>query len=90
MGSTIFQHMHKEHYNIKIPHFYCLEYSEAEKNMTLDIDFRDSIIYLNTALLVKWNSPYENVPIKNEEKEKIIRNIYDYLVNKRGFSNVKM
>ena len=80
--------MEKGYYEIKIPHFYCLEYSDEYRSMVLDVDFRDSEIYLNTSLIVKWNAPHENDFINDEEKEKIIKNIYDYLVYKRGFSNI--
>jgi len=75
-------------YEIKIAHFYCLEYSEGERSMVLDIDFRDSIIYLNTALIVQWNCPHEKDIIVKEKKEEIIRRIFDHLVRKRGFNNV--
>lgn len=80
--------MHK--YQIKIPHFYCLEYLEDNKIMTLDIDFRDPIIYLNTSLITKWNQPQQNDPIDNQNKVEIINNIYEYLVNIRGFKNIQL
>jgi len=58
--------------------------------MTLDIDFRDPIIYLNTSLITKWNQPQQNDPIDNQNKVEIINNIYEYLVNIRGFKNIQL
>lgn len=67
-------------YSISIPHFYCLEYYEKDKKMVLDIDFRDSIIYLESTLVKNWEAPFNNEIITEKEKKKIIRNIYDYLI----------
>ena len=67
-------------YNISIPHFYCLEYYEKDRKMVLDIDFRDSIIYLESTLVKNWEAPFNNEPITEKEKKRIIRNIYDYLI----------
>ena len=80
--------MNENDYEIKIPHFYSLEYYEGGKHMTLDIDFRDQIIYLNTMLVVAWNHPHGDVRIEEHEKEKIIKNVYNYLAIKRGFENI--
>ena len=75
-------------YKIDIQHFYCLDYSEGERNMTLDIDFRDPIIILNTNCVVKWNHPHDSVYIDESEKQRIIKNVYDYLVKERSFKNI--
>ena len=60
---------------IKIPHFWCLEYYEGDKKMTVDIDFRDPVLYLNTKLITRWDEPFEKETITDEEKKRIIRNI---------------
>ena len=60
---------------IKIPHFWCLEYYEGDKKMTVEIDFRDPVLYLNTKLITRWDEPFEKETITDEEKKRIIRNI---------------
>ena len=77
-------------YTITIPHFYCLEYSEQDKIMNVDIDFRDSIIYLNTCIISNWNPPHDSIILNENEKVDILNNIYNYLVNIRGFKNVNL
>ena len=64
---------------IKIPHFWCLEYYEGDKKMTVDIDFRDPVLYLNTKLITRWDEPFEKETITDEEKKRIVRNIKDEL-----------
>ena len=75
-------------YQIAIPHFYCLEYTEGNKTMKVDIDFRDSIIYLNTDLIKHWNPPHEAELIDKSHKELRVKKIYDDLVNVRKFKHV--
>ena len=77
-------------HQIQIPHFYCLEYMESDKTMTVEIDFRDPVIYLSTPLIVAWNPPHDAETITESSKQRIIANIRDYLVNDRGFGNVKI
>jgi len=77
-------------YQIQIPHFYCLEYTDGSKTMTVDIDFRDPVIYLSTSLIVAWNPPHDTETITELSKQRIITNIRNYLVNDRGFGNVKI
>lgn len=67
-------------YRIAIPHFWCLEYYEGDKKMTVDIDFRDVKLYLNTKLITCWDVPFEKEAITNEDKKRIIRNIADELI----------
>ena len=76
-------------YEIGIPHFYCLEYREKSKRMLLEIDFRDSVIYLNDILVMEWEAPYAGEKIAPAEKKRILNNVYEYLVKERGFSNVE-
>lgn len=67
-------------YKIAIPHFWCLEYYEGVKKMTVDIDFRDVNLYLNTKLITCWDAPFEKETITNEDKKRIIKNIADELI----------
>lgn len=76
-------------YEISIPHFYSLEYREKSKRMLLEIDFRDSVIYLNDLLVMEWEEPYAGEEIAPDEKKRILDNVYEYLVRERGFSNVE-
>lgn len=66
-------------YRIAIPHFWCLEYYEGNKKMTVDIDFRDPIICLNAKLISCWDAPFENEIITDDEKRRIIKNITNEL-----------
>ena len=70
-------------YRITIPHFWCLEYYEGDKKMTVDIDFRDEKYYLSTRLISCWDAPFENEIITNKEKKRILKNIAKEL--KKGF-----
>lgn len=76
-------------YEIRIPHFYCLEYRENGRTMLLEIDFRDPVLYLDDALVTAWEAPYAGVKIVPAEKKHILDNVYDYLVTQRGFKNVE-
>jgi hypothetical protein len=75
-------------YEISIPHFYCLEYRENDRVMLMEIDFRDSVIYLNEALVTNWEAPYSHEGIEVADKTRILSNVHDYLARKRGFHNV--
>ncbi len=76
-------------YEIRIPHFYCLEYREQDHTMLLDIDFRDSVIYLDDSLTMVWEEPFTQEKIESAVKRRILDRVYDYLVRQRGFKNVE-
>ena len=76
-------------YEIRIPHFYCLEYREKDHTMLLDIDFRDSVIYLDDSLAMVWEEPFTQEKIESAVKRRILDRVYDYLVRQRGFKNVE-
>ena len=76
-------------YEIRIPHFYCLEYRESGRKMLLEIDFRDSVIYLDDILTMAWEAPFADKKIESAEKRRILDHVYDYLVRQRGFKNVE-
>jgi hypothetical protein len=75
-------------YEISIPHFYSLEYRVRDRVLLMEIDFRDPVIYLEEALVTKWEEPYAGEAISPDEKKRILANVYDYLVRQRGFKNV--
>ncbi len=77
-------------YEIRIPHFYCLEYEEQGRVMLLEIDFRDPVLYLDRALVTHWRPPDHELEIGPTDKARIISNVYDYLVRQRGFDNVEL
>ena len=77
-------------YEIRIPHFYCLEYQEQGRVMLLEIDFRDPVIYLNRALVTGWQPPYHQLTIAPTDKASILSNVYDYLARQRGFDKVEL
>ena len=76
-------------YEISIPHFYCLEYREGGRTMLLEIDFRDSVIYLDDTLVMAWEAPHTGEIIASAEKKRILDNVYEYLTGERGFKNVE-
>ena len=76
-------------YEIRIPHFYCLEYREANRKMLLEIDFRDSVIYLDDILTMAWEEPFAGEKIESADKRRILDRVYDSLVRHRGFKNVE-
>jgi hypothetical protein len=76
-------------FEIRIPHFYCLEYREGERKLIIDIDFRDPVIYLDDALALTWTGAHAPEPITGADRRRILDNIYDYLVRQRGFTQVE-
>jgi hypothetical protein len=76
-------------YEIRIPHFYCLEYREEDHTMLLEIDFRDSVIYLDDSLAMVWEAPFTQEKIESAVRRRILDRVYDYLVRQRGFTNVE-
>ncbi|MDD3403583.1 MAG: hypothetical protein PHQ72_09540 [Hespellia sp.] len=77
-------------YEISVPHFYCLEYSEENHKMKVDIDFRESQIVLNTKLINTWEYPFDKEPISQTKKTQIINNIYKYLLRNNSLERVKL
>lgn len=83
--NKLFNKGHK--YNVKINHFYCLEYSENDHVMNVEIDFRDPIPVLSIKTIESWNPPYDNEEISESKKQIIFENIYGYLTQ-NGFSQI--
>ena len=77
-------------YEIRVPHFYCLEYITGEKKMKVEMDFREAYFVLNKRLITNWEPPYEQEHIDENEKQEILENIYDFLLTKTIPSNIKM
>jgi hypothetical protein len=75
-------------YTIAIPHFYCLEYSEENQKMIIDVDFREKPLYISPSMIRKWEDPYQEISIDEDDKLRIINNIKQYLLEERGFSEV--
>lgn len=65
---------------ISIPHFYCLEYAEDNKKLILEIDFRETKIFIGKSLIKKWEKPFDNEEISDEKREEIYKNIIEYLL----------
>ena len=76
-------------FEINIPHFYCLEYREGDRLLIVEIDFRDSVIYLDDTLPLIWEGPNAAETIGPRERRRILDNIYDYLMKERGFTHVE-
>ena len=55
-------------YEIRIPHFYCLAYREANRKMLLEIDFRDSVIYMDDILTMTWEEEQQKQLKEKDQK----------------------
>ncbi len=80
--------MDNKTYSIDVPHFYCLEYREADKKMFVEMDFREDIFILSTDLITHWEKPYENIRIEDKDKKRILFNIEEFLLTKTIPSNI--
>ncbi len=65
---------------ISIPHFYCLEYTEDNKKLIVDIDFREAKIRIGKSLIKKWEKPYDGEEISEKKREEIYKTIIEYLL----------
>lgn len=74
-------------YEISIPHFYCLEYCEHNKKMFIEIDFRETFIDLDPSLIKHWEPPFEKEVISDEDKKRILINLYNYFIYKRKWGD---
>lgn len=79
-----------EKYNIKVPHFYCMEYYENDKKMIIEMDFRETRFFLDKSLITNWEEPYENELISESDKERILLNVREFLLTKTVPSNIIM
>ena len=70
----------RENYRIEIDHFYSLKYIEGEKSMVIEIDFRDSVLYLSKSLITKWECPDSDIEFSSKEKNRILNNIRKCLI----------
>jgi len=58
--------------------------------MKFEIDFRESVINLNTSMVKEWEHPYEAEIISETKKREIIINIYNYLRVYNSPNRIKM
>ena len=79
-----------EDFKISITHCYCLEYYEVEKKMMIELDFREPYYILAPELINHWEKPYENIEIDPEKKQRILRNIREYLLTRTIPSRIIM
>ena len=77
--------VYNKDYKVDIPHYYCIEYSEGDHLMKIEIDVRDPIPYLDIAEVKAWALPYEKELLTKEKRQQILDNVYDYLTRIRGF-----
>lgn len=75
-------------YKIEVPHFYCLEYYEDMRKMTIEIDFREEKIFLSANMIEKWEKPYDKEIIGKADKKRIINNIYDCLLKNNSVERI--
>ena len=72
----------KKSYEIKAPHYHCMEYYEDDKKMIIDIDLRDSKMYLNKELIENWEAPNKNINIDEQHKKQILENLRDHFLRR--------
>lgn len=75
-------------YHIEVPHFYCLEYYENDKKMIVELDFRETLFFLNKKLIKHWEEPNKEEIITEVDKERILFNIRDFLLSITIPSNI--
>lgn len=73
---------------ITIPHFYCLEYSEGEKKLLVDIDFRETKIIIGRSLIKHWEKPYDSEKLTEEKREEIYINIKKYILRRFSYDRL--
>lgn len=71
-------------HQVKIKHFYMVEYIEDGKVMNVEVDLRESIVQIGIICINHWNPPNENIVLGHEEKYNIAKNIKAYLENNKG------
>ena len=71
-------------YDVKIIHFYMVEYKKNGKKMNIEIDLREEIIQIGIVCICKWEPPFDNEELDIEERYNIARDIKLYLENKKG------
>ncbi|PIO83818.1 hypothetical protein BSQ39_09680 [Loigolactobacillus backii] len=67
-------------YKITIPHFYCLQYTEGNRVMTIDIDFRDPQLSFDSSMINHWQAPYDHIVLSQRDKNRIYKNIRQELI----------
>ncbi|MBV5350068.1 hypothetical protein JZU71_02610 [bacterium] len=67
-----------------------MEYEERGRVMLLELDFRDPVLYLDSALVTGWQAPADQEAVTPADKVRILTNVYDYLVRQRGFDKVEL
>lgn len=63
-------------FRVNVPKFSCVEYTENDHKLLLDIDAREDVVNLYYDLISHWEEPYAQEIIPPEEKEQILTNIY--------------
>ncbi len=75
---------------VSIPHYYCLEYTEGDHVMEVEIDFRNPVPCLDGKAIKAWRPPYDKENIGSNKKKSIMRNIIEYLQVVKGFPAVEI
>ena len=75
--------------SVEIPHFYMIEYREGDKCAHLDdVDIRDGIngyIPIWPGMILSWEPPYDELPMTDADRQRIVNAIYQKLKEERGF-----
>ena len=73
-------------FNIEITHFYEFEYSECNRKITLEADFREPFLELSKSQIQKWDD--SNDVIDENERNHIYNNIVTYFKEKFPDKNI--
>lgn len=76
----------KRDFEIDVPHFYCLEYYRDGKKVIVEADFRDPVTIFSTDMVKHWEKPHEKEIIDEDDKKRIITDIYNFFVEREGDS----
>jgi hypothetical protein len=51
--------------------------------MIVELDFRDRVLYLTPSMIKKWEKPFDDMKISQQEKIRILDNIREALLERR-------
>lgn len=78
--------MCEDDYKVEVVSTFELGYREGEREMSIDIDFRDPSPVLYASVITQWRYPYEAESISPASRQRIIERISHYLRDVRGFT----
>ena len=70
---------------VEIPSAFFLLYRERDREMKVEVDFRDPMPRLYRSAIRTWQYPHESKTVTDDDRERILSNIATYLRDVRRF-----